>query len=273
MLSLRYMPPPPLKHFVQCFWYWEGVPEGTHTHERLMPNGEATIVFNLQDAPIRIYHSDDLSRFDTYGHAVLSGARTNYFVIGTAEQERVFGIQFQPGGSFPFFREPADAMENASLPLEDLWRSRVEELRERMLAAPCVDAMFQILEQNMLAQIARPLAWHPAVDYALRHFRHVPHTTTIAKITEQIGLSPRRFIQLFRQQVGLTPKSFCRVRRFQQALTTVHGAKQVDWTQVALDCGYYDQAHFIHDFQSFSGMTPSAYLAAATPHLNHIPLV
>jgi len=63
------------------------------------------------------------------------------------------------------------------------------------------------------------------------------------------------------------------VRRFQQALTTVHGTKQVDWTQVALDCGYYDQAHFIHDFQSFSGMTPSAYLAAATPHLNHVPLV
>ena len=97
--------------------------------------------------------------------------------------------------------------------------------------------------------------------------------TTIAWMTEQIGLSPRRFIQLFRQQVGLTPKSFCRVRRFQQALTTVHGTKQVDWTQVALDCGYYDQAHFIHDFQSFSGMTPSAYLAAATPHLNHVPLI
>ena len=95
MTSIRYSPPPPLGRFVQCFWYWDGIPEGTHTYERLMPNGEATIVFNLLDSPIRIYHPDDVSRFDTYGHAVLSGARTSYFVIGTAEQERVLGIQFQ----------------------------------------------------------------------------------------------------------------------------------------------------------------------------------
>lgn len=272
MRSLQYNPPSPLGQFVKCFWYWEGIPEGTHTHERLMPNGEATIVFNLKETPIRIYRSEDISRFDTYGHAVLSGARTNYFVIDTAEQEHVMGIQFQPGGAFPFFREPADAMENASICLEDLWRSRVEELRERMLSAPCVTAMFQILEQNLLEHLARPMAWHPAVDYALHHFRRVPHATTVAWMTDKIGLSPRRFIQLFRQQVGLTPKAFCRVRRFQQALVAVHGATQVDWTQVALDCGYYDQPHFIHDFQAFAGMTPSAYLSAATLHLNHVPI-
>lgn len=273
MASLRYKPLSPLGNFVECLWYWEGIPEGTHTHERLMPNGEATIVFNLTDSPICIYHSDDVSRFDSYGHAIVSGARTNYFVIGTEQQERVVGIQFQPGGSFPFFREPADEIENASVALEDLWRWRVGELRERMLAAPSIAEIFRILEQDLLAQLARPLAWHPAVDYALHHFRRLPHATSIAWMTGKIGLSPRRFIQLFRQQVGLTPKAFCRVRRFQQALVAVHGTKRVDWTQVALDCGYYDQAHFIHDFQSFSGMTPSAYLAAATPHLNHVPLV
>lgn len=238
-----------------------------------MPNGESAIIFNLKDEPIRIYDPDDVSRFNCYGHAVLSGARTDYFVIDTAQQERVIGIEFEPGGLFPFFREPADAMENASIALEDLWRHRVNELRERMLAAPNVAAMFRILERDLLDQLARPLERHPAVDYALHHIRRMPHATTIARMTEGIGLSPRRFIQLFRQQVGLTPKAFCRVRRFQQALNTVHGARQVDWTEVALDCGYYDQAHFIHDFQSFSGMTPSAYLAAATPHLNHVPII
>jgi AraC-like DNA-binding protein len=288
MTSLQYKPPPPLGNFVHCIWYSEGISEGGHTHERLMPNGEATIVFNLMDAPIRIYHSDDVRRFNTYGPAILSGARTSYFVIGAAEQERVLGIQFRPGGAFPFFREPADAMENSSIALEDLWRARARELRERLVAASSIQAMFQIIELDLLEQLARPLARHPAIDYALRHFQRIPHATTVTRMTELIGLSPRRFIQLFRQQVGLTPKAFCRVRRFQQALTTVHeakpesqehagfgswGGKRIDWTQVAMDCGYYDQAHFIHDFQSFSGLTPSAYLAAATPHLNHIPIV
>jgi AraC-like DNA-binding protein len=91
-------------------------------------------------------------------------------------------------------------------------------------------------------------------------------------VTAEIGLSPRRFIELFRRQVGLPPKVFCRVRRFQNVLQMVHQRTEIDWVRVALECGYYDQAHFIHDFQSFSGLTPSAYLAAATPHLNHVPL-
>ena len=134
-----------------------------------MPNGEAAVIFNLRDDPIRIYHSDDISRFDTYGHAVVSGARTNYFVIDTAEQERVVGIEFNPGGAFPFFRAPIDEMENASIALDDLWRARAAELRERMLSAASIAAMFRILEQDLLAQLARPLEWHPAVAYALHH--------------------------------------------------------------------------------------------------------
>jgi methylphosphotriester-DNA--protein-cysteine methyltransferase len=62
------------------------------------------------------------------------------------------------------------------------------------------------------------------------------------------------------------------VRRFQRVLENVHRKNAVDWVQVALDGGYYDQAHFIHDFQGFSGLTPATYLARATEHLNHVPM-
>jgi AraC-like DNA-binding protein len=94
----------------------------------------------------------------------------------------------------------------------------------------------------------------------------------IAAVTGQIGLSARRFIQLFSQEVGLAPKLFCRVRRFQEVVKTVHAGREMDWTQIALDCGYFDQAHFIHDFKAFSGLSPSAYLAQMTEHRNHVPL-
>ncbi|MDQ2842258.1 MAG: AraC family transcriptional regulator [Acidobacteriota bacterium] len=132
--------------------------------------------------------------------------------------------------------------------------------------------MLADLERCLLEQLVRPLALHPAIAYALEHFQQPACADRVAVVTDRIGLSSRRFIELFRRQVGLTPKVFCRVRRFQHVLQAVHLREDVDWSQVALECGYYDQAHFIHDFQSFSGLTPSGYLAAATPHLNHVPL-
>jgi methylphosphotriester-DNA--protein-cysteine methyltransferase len=272
MFLRRYIPQPPLSAFVVCLWYSEGAPN-THSKERLLPNGEAAIIFNLRDDPLRIYDAQNIGRHNSYGHAVLSGARANCFVIDTCQQERVIGIQFRAGGAFPFFRMPACEVEGESFALDDLWPVRAGEIRARLLAAESVDTMFAILERCLLDQLVRPLELHPAVTYALQQFRSPAHSSSVAAVTARIGLSPRRFIQLFHQQVGLTPKTFSRVRRFQRVLCSIHAKREVDWAQLALDCGYYDQAHFIHDFQAFSGLTPSTYMILATPHLNHVPLV
>jgi AraC-like DNA-binding protein len=266
-----FTPGPPLTAFVRCFWYWEGAPL-THARERLLPNGEAAIIFNLRDDPMRIYDADHPQRYSSCGLAGITGPRTSCFAIDTAAEERVIGIQFQAGGTFPFFREPAAEVANQSMPLECLWGQRAALLREQLLAAPSIDAMFAILEHALLDHLARPLELHPAVAFARNHICRAPHATTIGAVTDRIGMSRRRFIEVFRDQIGLAPKAFCRVRRFQRVLESVHRRPSVDWAQVALDGGYYDQAHFIHDFQDFSGMTPAAYLARATEHLNHVPI-
>jgi len=272
MTSQKHTPPAPLNQFVKCIWYWEGAPQ-THSKERLMPNGESEIVINLRNDPIRIYDSKDIERYETYGHALVGGARSQSFVIDTDTQERIVGIQFQPGGAFPFFKVPASEIENRDVSLETLWRNTGDELRERLLAAESTAEIFSLIEQYLLRQLVRPLELHPAVAFALGSFCRSPHQITVATVLDKLGLSHRRFIQIFHNQVGLTPKTFCRVRRFQRVLSSVHRRREIEWAQVALDCGYYDQAHFNHDFQSFSGFTPSTYLARATEHLNHVPLI
>jgi AraC-like DNA-binding protein len=268
----RHTPRLPLSHFVYCLWYCEGAPQ-THQKERLLPNGEFSIIFNLRDEPIRIYESQDLSRYSSYGHAVLSGARSNCFVIDTCQEERVVGVQFRPGGAFPFLPMPASEAQDKSINLEDLWSRRAGEIREQLLSACTTVEVLETLENLLFKQLVRPLDSHPAIAYALDEFQASTHAGRVAPVINSIGLSPRRFIELFRRHVGLPPKTYCRVRRFQHVLQTIYKRTEVDWAEVALDCGYYDQAHFIHDFQSFSGLTPSAYLAAATPHLNHVPLI
>jgi AraC-like DNA-binding protein len=272
MLSRKRVLVSPLSSFIKCFWYWQGAPT-THAKERLMPTGEPSIIFNLGNDPIRIYDAEDLGRYGEYGRSVVSGARTTCFVIDTSQEERVFGIQFHPGGAFPFFRVPSAAMENRSVDLEDVWPRTASELYERLLSSRSIAVMFDTAERYLFAQLVKPLELHRGVAFALGHFCHRPEVGKIRSVLRETGLSERRFIELFHEQVGLTPKAFCRVRRFQRVLKNVHGAREVDWAQVALDCGYYDQPHFIHDFREFSGLTPTQYFARATAHLNHVPVI
>ena len=73
---------------------------------------------------------------------MLSGARSNCFVIDTDQQERVAGIQSRPGGAFPFFRVPSSETEGITVDLGDLWGARAIQLREQLLAAPSVESIF-----------------------------------------------------------------------------------------------------------------------------------
>ena len=70
----------------------------------------------------------------------------------------------------------------------------------------------------------------------------------------------------------MTPKLFCRVRRLQRALDGIHRAREVVWADLAAQCGYYDQAHFIHDFKEFCGVRPSDYLNAEPEYQNFVPI-
>ena len=74
------------------------------------------------------------------------------------------------------------------------------------------------------------------------------------------GVSDRQLQRAFHDEVGVSPKQLLRVLRFQQVLRRVRGqSDNVRWTDIAAACGFYDQAHFVHDFRSFTGESPSAW--------------
>jgi transcriptional regulator GlxA family with amidase domain len=81
----------------------------------------------------------------------------------------------------------------------------------------------------------------------------------IERLQKMAGISERQLERQFQTQVGLTPKFFSRLLRFQKVFKAVMQNRNLGWSFIASECGYYDQAHFIHDFKSFSGQNPSAY--------------
>jgi AraC-like DNA-binding protein len=271
MQLLSYRPLPPLADFVDQLWLSQGTAPA-HQMERLLPDSTVELVINLHQDRIHLYDRDDYRHCGTAPGCIVSGPRTQYFVIDTQDQMATMGVHFRPGGAFPFFRAPAIELADQSVALDALWGRAAAEMRERLLAAPTQEGKFRVLEACLLEQLAKPLARHPAVAFGIQQLRgYGPRS--VAEVVDKTGFSQRRFIQLFGEQVGLTPKVFGRVSRFQRVIQIARGAGEVNWTALALDCGYYDQAHFIHDFQSFAGITPSVYLESRTEHLNHVPMV
>jgi AraC-like DNA-binding protein len=260
-----------LGDFVECLWFYHGY-RPLHTLERRLPTGAMQLIVTLQDDPLRVLEPGKSNRMQSVGRTILSGQYAEHFIIDATQQASILGVLFRPGGAFPFFTPPSGEFQNLHLSMEDLWGDGARVLRDRLLDAPSPRAKFRILEKTLLERAARPLLLHPAVAFALRELERGPAAGAVGRVVDRIGLSSRRFIQLFEQQVGLTPKLFSRVRRFQAAVERVESLERPDWSAVAHACGYFDQAHFIHDFREFAGMTPTEYADGRGEDRNHVPL-
>jgi len=279
MLHLYYTPVSPLLDFVDDFWLYDGYTQ-PHFKERILPSGTIELVINLRDDELRIYDAAQPERYNRFSGALVSGAYGGFFVIDTAEEVSIMGVHFKPGGAFPFLGLPAGELADAHVNLETLWGRSAVELRERLCDAATPMERFRLLEEALLAHLFRPLEHHYAVPTALDAFVQTEARATVRDIARDIGLSQRRFIQVFTEEIGLTPKLFSRVKRFQRTMAIVRQATALDWARLAVDCGYFDQSHLIRDFLMLSGFSPSDYLRRQNylrqhgVHIkrNHLPL-
>lgn len=82
----------------------------------------------------------------------------------------------------------------------------------------------------------------------------------IEALAGAVGVSRQHLAAQFRDRVGLSPKLYARICRFRRATAALKTSAAPDWAQLALDCGYFDQSHLIHDFQSFARRTPERFI-------------
>ena len=247
-----------LGELIELLWLYDGqvLP---HARERLLPMPTAELVIDLRAG-------------STGSRATLVGPHSQYWVLDTSEERSVLGVHFKIGGAFPFFGVPAGELHNVRTSLEALWGRAAEWLIEQVASASTPEAKFDALEAALLLRMAGTLERHPAVDFAVHRLSQFPPPGAVGAVTSAVGMCERRFRARFQSEVGMAPKLFARVQRFQAVIGLVHTLRDVDWAEVAVDCGYFDQAHFIHDFRAFSGFTPVEYFAIKSEHRNHVPL-
>jgi AraC-like DNA-binding protein len=180
-------------------------------------------------------------------------------LLDTSQPFNVIAVHFKPGGGFPFFGVSPGDLRNQSVDLDLLWGRGAASVRDRLWEAQTTVVRFAILERALIDS-SRGFERDAAVRYALSEFQRSNGAERVRDVVEKAGVSWNRLLARFQAEVGLTPKAFCRLQRFNAVLDAVDGHREVNWTHVAVACGYFDQAHFNHDFRDFTGLSPSDYL-------------
>jgi AraC-like DNA-binding protein len=197
------------------------------------------------------------------------------FLIDPLQHASIIGVHFRPGRAVPVLGVPASELADMHVGLDLLWGRAATELRQRLCESGTPAKRFAVLEEVLLGRLRQRSSRHGAIPIALDAFEQVHATVKVCEVAQRVGLSQRRFIQLFSAEVGMTPKMYDRIRRFQRVRELMRNTTEPNWAGLAVACGFFDQSHLIRDFAEFSGLSPTNYLVQRSNHvlLNHVPWV
>lgn len=274
MILEIHRPSAPLDAFVSHFLYYEGF-EPVHRIDRFLPDGNTEMIIELTGAPQYIYDNATLAEKQACRNGWVSGVRTEFISIPSGRESRMFVVAFKKGKTFPFYGLPLSEMTDIVTDADLLFGGRFASFRERLLNSASVSEMFAHAE-NFLTEAAggapEMSIGARCTEYAVASILKNPDMVNFASLSNIIGYSQKHFISIFKKYVGVAPKTYLRIIRFQKAIAEMEKSGNIHWSALAADSGFYDQAHFIHDFRRFSGFTPSEYLSKKNGELNYVPV-
>ena len=245
---------PALAPFVTCVWSLESdgrVPSANR--ERILPDSCVELVFHFHD-PFRSHFASGESAIQPRSFVV--GQMKRFLEIEPAGRAGFVAVRFRARGAYLFFHRPLREVAAGVVDLEDLWGAQAREWTERVALANGVAARVRFIEKTLLALLGTNGRTEPAVDRALEIIDGCRGQVRVSDLAGEIGVSCRHLTRLFERAVGVSPKEFGRISRFLHALRLLTAAGQRSLTDVALDCGFFDQAHFNHEFRELAGMSP-----------------
>ncbi len=255
-------PPEPLRPFVREYvgWFEE---MATPICRRELPTEIIPLIINF-GSPIRLFEVGNPSKWHDFG-SFTTGAYDTYQLVGSAGPSGGVQINLTLLGARLFLGRPLVDLKNRAVDLEDLLGRSARLLTGELHDAPDWDARFAIVDRAVASRVLAARAVPSGVLCAWHRLNASRGRTSIGRIVDEVGWSSKHLIARFREEIGLTPKVLARILRFGHAVHLIQGGRATKLIDVALDSGYYDQAHFTRDVREFAGVTPGELVASLLP--------
>jgi AraC-like DNA-binding protein len=255
MIDKVFLPSDVLSRYVKYYW--------TCAHDKdalevMYPSGCMELCIDISNGNT-IRHRGDWSmtvpRLEVLGHWTIP-------TRATIKKGNICLItRFHPYAGSLFFPNQVSDFTNESIDLSDILSKESCEFYHRLMEQPLLEQKVEVLETFLMDRLVRARKNQEKIalveglcDSICRN----GESFNIERLAAEFGFSERYIQKLFLNYVGISPKSFFSVQRFNKSLELVRSAN-MSLTYIAYECGYYDQAHFIREFKSYTGIPPSQY--------------
>lgn len=248
-LYMEFSPDYKLKPYIFCYWISpvelsnENIKIQNISNELIVPDGCIDILFRV-DKRTKELQILVIGMMDAPSHVYLEYDRV-----------QTFGIRFYPGVLYPFFKYPLNEFTNKIILLEDVIEDIRTKLGEELISASTINEMVSATNKYFSTLLNNSLQ-NNTINNALLLIYKSKGNISIKDISNREVISERQIRRIFNNWIGINPKTFCKIVRFQNILKTTMVTQKINWTNLALESGYYDQTHFINEFKEFCSITP-----------------
>lgn len=225
----QFAPPPELARRVECIWILRGAvaPAG----QVILPDGRRELVFHFGERPNR------------QPAVLLTGQITEALELAAGSGRMdALGLRLRPEAS-------------GSIEEPGVWARRVWE---RAGNAVGDTARVRVVADAAVARLGGAAAPDAAVAHSIRLIEQAHGRGPVERFIPD-ALQVRQWQRRFAAAAGLSPKSFARIVRLQRVVRLYESGEWRRWADLALESGFYDQAHLANDFRAFSGQSPEAF--------------
>lgn len=231
-------------HVSNLLLYREALPDGQEVLERVLPDGALRLVFHLGTAP----------------SAMALGASAAPALVRLRGRMEGLTVTLRPGAAAALLGVPAGELTGASVPLPDLWHGDAATLHQRLAGAADDATRVALLQQALLQRLQGARRGEPLAAAAWRLIAASGGQRALHEVAAAVGVGERRLQQLFRAEIGLTPRAAGRLARLHGLLRALRVQAAPDWADLAVERGFYDQAHLANEFRALCGLTPTQFL-------------
>jgi AraC-like DNA-binding protein len=241
----EFLPSPRFRAHIECFWCHKS--SAAIPSFRVLPDGCVDILFKREGNG-----NDALN---------VVGTMTRAHQFELPARQVMLGVRLKPAMAARFLRAGGAEILDRTIALGDLWSS----IRTRRLAELIGDAK---TPEEGASQIETALGEAPALDTPEKAIAQLVESRGIVNLddlADTARLGPRQFRRICLERTGISPKRLARILCFWNAVARATPSRRGDWADVALQCGYYDQAHLINEFRELSGVAPGNFSSDLVP--------